>query len=258
MPESEQAGKVIRMEAAFQRTSAVSTKDLIFETPGKTGSRPLLNGISCEIARTGISVIMGANGAGKSLLLRLIAGLILPTEGELLWFGGKRFARGDIAIVFQKPVLLRRTVRANIDHALHTFDVPRQLRRQKCNELLKLGRLADIAERPARVLSGGEQQRLSLVRAMVANPKLLLLDEPTASLDPHSTAMIEELTRGAAARNIKVVLVTHDRGQAQRLADDIIFLHSGRITEHTPAEGFFIKPRTAEAKAYLDGKLLVD
>ena len=258
MHESEQDAKVIRMEAAFQRTSAVSTKDLIFETPGKPSTRPLVNGISCEISSQGITAIMGENGAGKSLFLRLIAGLISPSEGELHWFGGKRVAKGDIAIVFQKPVVLRRTVRANIEHALHTFNVPRQLRQQKCVELLELGRLTDIAERPARVLSGGEQQRLSLVRAMVANPKILLLDEPTASLDPHSTAMIEDLIKGAASRNIKVILVTHDRGQAQRLADDIVFLNAGRLTEHTPATGFFIKPRTAEAQAYLDGKLLVD
>lgn len=124
-------------------------------------------------------------------------------------------------------------------------------------ELLDLAGLRALAHRSARVLSSGEQQRLSIVRALAADPDLLLLDEPTANLDPYATRMIEALIRQAEARGVTVVLVTHDVGQARRLADDVIFLNRGRVTEQTPADNFFDEPQTAEASAYLAGRLLL-
>ncbi|MGD1877939.1 MAG: ATP-binding cassette domain-containing protein [Kiloniellaceae bacterium] len=233
----------------------VALRDVRFAVGGKT----LLDRLSLQLPPGVRSVVMGPNGAGKSLLLRLIAGLIEPTSGAITYAGrsGDAAARRRIAVVFQRPVLLRRSVAANLRHALATYGVPRGERARRLDDLLALGRLEDIAERPARVLSGGEQQRLSMVRALAAEPEMLLLDEPTASLDPQATAAIETLVGQAAAAGVKIVLVTHDRGQAQRLADEILFLHRGSLAERSDADAFFSRPNSAAAQAYLEGRLLL-
>jgi tungstate transport system ATP-binding protein len=107
------------------------------------------------------------------------------------------------------------------------------------------------------VLSGGEQQRLALARALAVEPEILFLDEPTASLDPASALAVEELVGRAHADGTKIVLVTHDLGQARRLADEVVFLHRGRVAEHTPAGAFFSRPRSAPARAFLAGEIVV-
>jgi tungstate transport system ATP-binding protein len=107
------------------------------------------------------------------------------------------------------------------------------------------------------MLSGGEQQRLALVRALAVEPEILFLDEPSASLDPTSTLAVEELIEGAHARGTAIVLVTHDLGQARRLADEVVFLHRGRLLEHTPAARFFAGPASAPARAYLAGQIVI-
>ncbi|MEO1491408.1 MAG: ATP-binding cassette domain-containing protein [Pseudomonadota bacterium] len=220
------------------------------------GETPVLRGLEMVLGATGITAMMGPNGAGKSATLRVIAGLLLPDSGAVA--GRKPHATPrEVALVFQKPVLLRRSARANLAHALATYGVPKHQRDAEVNTLLHKAGLTAQADRPARALSGGEQQRLALVRALAAQPNLLLLDEPTASLDPSATAMIEDLVRDAAARDIRVLLVTHDQGQARRLADDIIFLHEGRVVETAPAPAFFDTPTSPEARAYLAGDLLI-
>jgi len=225
----------------------------------EVGGKALVDGLSLELAPGSRSVIMGPNGAGKSLTLRLIAGLIRPSAGSITYGGRAADAAllRRIAVVFQRPVMLRRSVAANLRHALATYGVPRAERARRIEELLALGQLQDLADRPARVLSGGEQQRLSMVRALAAEPDLLLLDEPTASLDPQATAAIEALVEQASENGVKIVLVTHDRGQAQRLADEILFLHRGRLAERSAADAFFSRPNSAAAQAYLEGRLLL-
>jgi tungstate transport system ATP-binding protein len=231
----------------------VALADVGFEAMGKR----LIDGVSLRLVPGPVTCIMGPNGAGKSLLLRIIAGLIRPGAGRVSYGGAPEAAKNRIALVFQRPVLLRRSVAANLDHALKTYGVPRARRRGRIAELLELGHLEALAGRPARVLSGGEQQRLAMVRALAARPALLLLDEPAASLDPQATAAIEALVREAAADGVKVLLVTHDRDQARRLAGEVVFLHRGRIAERAPADEFFDAPQSAEAKAYLAGRLLL-
>ena len=235
----------------------VELDGVVFEAPGKAGAKRLIDGVSLTLAPGKLTCVMGPNGAGKSLLLRLIAGLIRPSGGSLRYGGAAKAGKNRIAFVFQRPVLLRRSVRANLDHALKTYGAPRAERRGRIAGLLALGQLEALAQQPARVLSGGEQQRLSMVRALAARPALLLLDEPTASLDPQATAAIEALIRQVAGEGVKVVLVTHDRDQARRMADEIVFLHHGRIAEQAPAVRFFEAPRSPEAKAYLAGRLLL-
>lgn len=218
------------------------------------GGKRLLNGLTARLPRAGITAVMGPNGAGKSLTLRAVMGLI-PVGAGSVWMHPA--VAGAVALVFQRPVLLRRSVRGNLAHALKVYGVPRRERAHRLTELLRLGGLTALADRPARALSGGEQQRVAMVRAFAAQPRLLLLDEPTASLDPQHTGAIEWLIRTAAEGGAKVVLVTHDNGQAQRLADDVLFLHHGRALEHTPRTRFFDRPVSTEARAYLSGDLLL-
>ncbi len=218
--------------------------------------RRLLDGLRFELAPRGITALMGPNGAGKSLTLRLLAGLIEPTGGAVRFAGG-RPRPCELALVFQKPVLLRRSVRANLDHALAIYGVSRRDRAARIEALLQRTDLAALADAPARRLSGGEQQRLATARALAAEPRFLMLDEPTASLDPQATAAIEALVRQAADAGVRVVIVTHDRGQAARLARDVLFLHRGRLAEAAPARRFFEAPESAQARSYLNGELLI-
>jgi tungstate transport system ATP-binding protein len=225
----------------------------------EASGRRVIDGLDLIVEEPGISAIIGPNGAGKSVLLRLMHGLIAPTSGEVLW-GGKPMDR-DIsrrqAMVFQKPVLLRRTTAANISHALGLRGISRSNRTTRIEDALKLAGLAARAATPARVLSGGEQQRLCLVRALSLEPEILLLDEPTASLDPASTLAIEQLLADAQRRGIKVILVTHDLGQAHRLAREVLFLHHGRLLEHQTTKAFFEQPQSEAARAFLAGGLVL-
>jgi len=226
----------------------------------------LLHDVSLSIGPGNRTVIMGPNGAGKSLLLRLMQGLIRPTRGRLAWrrnWDSGTGAEGGpsgappVSIVLQRPVLLRRSVAANLTHALRVLRVPRPDRSARLEELLTLGNLQDRRDQPARSLSGGEQQRLATVRALAASPEMLLLDEPTASLDPQATHAIEDLIQRSHDRGTKIVMVTHDMGQARRIADEIVFMSKGRVAEITPAESFFSRPQSEEARAYLIGRLII-
>lgn len=214
--------------------------------------RHIIKNISCRMSPRGITAIMGANGAGKSTLLKVIAGLSRLTAGHVQIH--PQFA-GKCALVFQKPILLRRSVRANLAHALRIARVAKAERRRKMRGLLDIAGLSGLESRPARSLSGGEQQRLQISRALAADPKLLLLDEPTGSLDPQATATIEALLRTTAAGGVKIVLVSHDIGQARRLADEVLFLHAGLLAERGNAPEMLERPKSKAAAAYLEGKL---
>lgn len=222
------------------------------------GGRRILDNVDLTVGGNGISVIMGPNGAGKSVLLRLLTGLLDPDAGQVSWAGSRpdRARRPSLGFVFQKPVLLRRSAIANVRYALR--GTGRSERTRRAAEALARAGLQHLADSPARLLSGGEQQRLALARALAPEPEVLLLDEPCANLDPAATAAIEKLIEDAGARGIKIVLVTHNVGQAKRLADDVTFLHDGRIVEQAPATAFFDNPASKASRAYLEGRLLID
>lgn len=216
----------------------------------------LINGIDLTLTAGPRTVIMGANGAGKSLLLRLLHGLLTPTSGCIQWGnrGLGEIVRQRQAMVFQRPVLLRRSVKANLRFAL---ELRRGAHDGRVQLLLELAGLSAVANRPARVLSAGEQQRLALVRALSLQPEVVFLDEPTASLDPASVAAIETLIQTAHMRGVKIILVTHDMGQARRLADEIVFIHHGQISEHTSGNEFFEQPQSEPARGYLEGRIVL-
>jgi len=219
------------------------------------GGRKLLDGIDLDIQDGQFTVVMGPNGAGKSLFLRLLHGLIEPSAGSIHW-GGKPQddgVRRHQSLVFQRPVLLRRSVAANLEFVLKLRG---RVDPDAVRAILRHVGLEAQAGQPARLLSGGEQQRLALARALALKPRVLFLDEPTASLDPASTDAIERLVGEANQRGTTVVFVTHDAGQARRLADEVIFLHLGRLLEQTPATRFFNRPQSSEAADYLAGRLV--
>ena len=228
-------------------------RDVCFEVSGKR----LLDGISFRADAGPRTVVLGPNGAGKSLLLRLCHGLIQPSAGTVTWAGTDiHAARRHQAMVFQRPTLLRRSAAANIRYVLGIRGIPRPQRTRLAAEALEHAGLLHLAERPARVLSGGEQQRLALARAWALRPQVLFLDEPTASLDPAATLAVEAFLDRIQQAGTKIVMTTHDLGQARRLADEVLFLHRGRLLEHAPAAEFFMHPRSKEAAAFLEGKLL--
>ncbi len=209
------------------------------------------------IAAGAPTALIGPNGSGKTTLLRLAMGLIEPTRGRVSWGGVEHTPPVRRALMFQRPVMLRRSTAGNLRYALAAAGVPRTERSKRCDELLALVGLKGLGERPARKLSGGEQQRLALARALAKEPAVLFLDEPTASLDPAATKAVEDVIRAITARGIKVVIATHDLGQARRLAGEVVLLHRGRVVESAPAETFFSNPKTIEARRFVAGELLV-
>jgi tungstate transport system ATP-binding protein len=200
------------------------------------------------------TVLIGPNGSGKTTLIKLAMGLLAPTAGRIRHAQPDRAARRH-AIVFQKPVMLRRSAGSNVAYALKAAG--RSADAATVMKLLNRVGLAALAERPARALSGGEQQRLALARALARDPELLFLDEPTASLDPAATKAVEDIVAGAAAVGVKIVMSTHDLGQARRLAGDIVFLAKGRLIEQATTERFFAAPSTPEARAFVAGELVI-
>ena len=235
-------------------TLPVLLRNVVLERAGKM----LLGPINLQLEASGRTVILGPNGAGKSLLLRLCHGLLSPTLGEVCCATLGSPTRAEVrrrqAMVFQRPVLLRRSAIANVTYALGLVGIRGQLARSRAMEALDLVGLASLAERSARVLSGGEQQRLALARAWVLQPEILFLDEPTSALDPGATQAIEAAINRFADNGTKIVMVTHNLGQARRLADHCLFLAGGRIVESAPAATFLAQPNSPEAAHFLAGE----
>jgi tungstate transport system ATP-binding protein len=217
----------------------------------------MLDRVSLILSSGAPTVLIGPNGSGKTTLLRVASGLLAPTSGRVTWDGLERVPAHRNAILFQRPAMLRRSAAANISYALASVGVPRAERARRIEELLSLVRLDGFAARPARSLSGGEQQRLALARALARDPAVLFLDEPSASLDPAAAKSIEDVVRAVAANGVKVVMSTHDLGQARRLAGEIVLLHRGRIVEQGDAADFFDHPNTEQARTFLAGELLI-
>ena len=213
--------------------------------------RHIIQPLSLEIGAGPSTIILGANGAGKSVLMRLMHGLLAPSAGRVAWSGPD--ARRKQAMVFQRPVMLRRSALANVAYAVAAAGIG-EAEKIAMEALREVG-LAHLAHRPARVLSGGEQQRLALARAWALHPEVLFLDEPTASLDPSATREIEAVIRAFDASGTKIVMATHNLGQARRLGDEVLFIHQGRLVERAPVERFFRQPGTAEAAAFIKGEL---
>ncbi|TAK52467.1 MAG: phosphate ABC transporter ATP-binding protein [Betaproteobacteria bacterium] len=238
--------------AANGRILPLALRDLRYAAGGRT----LIDRVSLQIAAGPTTLMLGANGAGKSVLMRLMHGLLAPTSGEIAWSDPDPERRRRLqAMVFQRPVLLRRSALANIVYALKVARVARAERERLAVEALESVGLLHLAHRPARVLSGGEQQRLALARAWALHPEVLFLDEPTASLDPSATREIERVIQAFDAAGTKIIMATHNLGQVRRLGDEVLFIHQGRLAERAPVEQFFSQPASPEAASFVKGEL---
>lgn len=216
----------------------------------------LVGPVDLDLAGAGVTVVMGPNGSGKTTLLRLLHGTARLTRGTIEWACDTAQARHHQAFVFQRPVMMRRSVVDNISYPLHIKGVSKAEARERASTWAARIGLGDMLERPATVLSGGEQQKLALARAMIADPKVLFLDEPSAALDGRAMREIEDILLEAVEAGTRLILSTHDFGQARRLANEVVFLLHGKVHEQSQAAPFFAGPQTTQAAAFLRGDIV--
>ena len=233
----------------------LTLENLQFKAQGQI----LLNVGSCAFDNPGCAVILGPNGAGKTLLLNIMHGLLAPSTGRVRWGHDDpdRIRKGQ-AMIFQRPVMLRRSVRANVDFALKYRGLEKNERAQRVAEALEISGLSNFQAKSARLLSFGQQQSLALARVWALRPDILFMDEATANLDPPSTFKLERLVGELKAQGVRIIMTTHDLGQAQRLGDEIVFIHGGRLLERTAGKRFFAGPQSQVAQAFLRGDLISD
>jgi tungstate transport system ATP-binding protein len=214
------------------------------------GTVTALRGVNLRVARGEFVALVGANGSGKTTLLQALHGLVTHS--------GSRAVRADAAaqvMVFQRPFVLRLSVWNNLRVALWLAGVPRAERSERAAGALQRAGLLELRDRPARALSGGQQQRLALARAWATRPSVLLLDEPTANLDPSAKREVEALLAGFSADGMTLVMSTHNLGQAKRLATRVVYLDHGEICADLPTARFFGEHLDERADRFLKGEL---
>ena len=222
------------------------------------GSIKALEDINLEAVGGKTVTLIGVNGAGKTTLLRVIAGLEEQDKGNILLDGkdisGKKL-RQIATLVFQKTVMFNRSVRGNLAFGLKIRGKKdSEIKENIDRELLAVG-LRNFEKRKARKTSGGEQQRIALARSFLLNPRILLLDEPTANLDPNNTTMIERAIAARKKEDEIIIMATHNLAQARRLADEIIHIYNGRIVERAGPDKFFDNPRSEITRKFINGEL---
>jgi tungstate transport system ATP-binding protein len=230
----------------------LSVKGALTRRRGKV----LVGPVDLDLDGQGITIILGPNGSGKTSLLRMLHGIARLNGGRIDWACDRDMARNAQAFVFQQPVMLRRSVTENIAYPLRLRGVGRSEASQRAADWAGRVGLGEMLDRQATVLSGGEKQKLALARALIAEPKLVFLDEPTASLDGRATREIEDVLTQCREAGTHLIMSTHDIGQARRLADQTVFLLNGNVHEHGPARAFFAGPQTPEAEAFLKGDIV--
>ncbi|GGE48660.1 ABC transporter ATP-binding protein [Actibacterium pelagium] len=230
----------------------LTVKDAAVRRRGKT----LIGPVDLTLGKGGVTIVVGPNGSGKTTLLRMLHGLERLADGTLDWAVPVEAARKRQAFVFQSPILMRRSVRDNLAYPLQLTGTSRSEARQTAEEWARRVGLSDALTRQAMVLSGGERQKLALARALIRDPEMVFLDEPCASLDGRATREIEEILTRAAASGTRLVMSTHDMGQARRLADDVIFMLHGKVHEIGPAAKVLEMPETAQLRAFIKGDIV--
>ncbi len=228
-------------------------KDITYEVKGAK----LIKGISLEVSSGGTTIILGHNGSGKSLLLKLLHGVITPSSGRIAWNNRTPVANQYWrTFLLQTPTFFKHTVQYNIEFVLRVAGIPANKHKSRCHQALEICGLANLSNRNTYSLSGGELQKLSLARAWVLNPSVVLLDEPTVALDPPSALGFENIIHQFKQSGTKVIMTTHDLSQAKRLADEIVFIDAGKVIEQSQAEKFFSGPQSSQAQNFISGELI--
>lgn len=218
--------------------------------------KKLVGPVSLSLAPEGFTMVIGPNGAGKTTLLRLMHGLQRCTKGHVKWAVPAAQARNRQGFVFQSPIMMRRNVADSLAYPLRLRGMSKADAQKKVAQCAGNFGLSALLENLAPLLSGGEKQKLSLARALITEPEILFLDEPCANLDGRATREIEDILQQVQARGTRLIMSTHDMGQARRLAGDVIFMMHGNVHEHASAESFFDAPTSPEAKAFLNGDIV--
>ncbi len=216
----------------------------------------LVGPVDLTLRASGVTVVIGPNGSGKTSLLKMLHGILRLHRGSVRWACGTIEAQSRQAFVFQMPVMLRRTVLENLVYPLRLLGVPKAEALRRANDWVARINLTEAQSRQATMLSGGEQQKLALARALVRKPDVLFLDEPCASLDGRAMREIEEILQRAAAQGTRIIMSTHDMGQARRLATEVVFILHGKVHEFAPAKAFFRSSGTVQARAFLNGDIV--
>ena len=220
------------------------------------GGFEALKGASLDIQEGEIIALLGPNGAGKTTLLKVLHGVDRLTSGSVSWTVPAKTVRQGQAYVFQRPIMLRRSVRANLAYPLQLLGLPKaEISARVAHWAARIGLSAEL-DVPAPRLSGGEQQKLALARALIRRPDTVFLDEPCSNLDGRSTREIEDILCDASAAGARIIMTTHDLGQARRLADRVLFLNKGQLEEQGPADRFFAAPKSPGAIAFLNGDII--
>jgi len=197
----------------------------------KIRGKVLVGPVDLTISEQGFTIVMGPNGAGKTTLLRLMHGLQRLSAGALVWNRPRAVVLDRQAFVFQSPIMMRRSVLDNIAYPLMLHGLNKGEARTRAQRIAVAFGLGDLLEQPAPVLSGGEKQKLSLARALIREPEILFLDEPCANLDGRATREIEAILKTAQNAGTRIVMSTHNMGQARRLAQDVVFMYGGKVHE---------------------------
>lgn len=216
----------------------------------------LVGPVDLELGPSGVTVVIGPNGSGKTSLLSMLHGTARCTRGNITWAVPTDQARKQQSFVFQRPIMLRRSVVENIAYPLRVRGMSKRDAFKQASHWADRVGLGAMLGRAAHVLSGGEQQKLALARALISEPEVLFLDEPCASLDGRAMREIEDILREVSASGTRLVMSTHDLGQARRLADEVLFLLHGKVHEFSAAKPFFEHPQTAQAAAFLSGDIV--
>lgn len=234
-----------------QRERAHASLIALDDVSVRFGDVQALDRVTLRVGDGEFIALVGPNGSGKTTLLRTLHGL-LRHQGKRRVSPGA----GRQAMVFQRPFVMHLSVRSSLRLALWLADVPRAQWDERISDALRRVDLRGIEQRPSRALSGGQQQRLALARAWAVKPKLLFLDEPTASLDPASKAEVEAVLSSFAAEGMTLVMSTHNLGQAKRLTSRVIYLEAGAIHADLPTKEFFTSGRLqGPAQRFLKGEM---
>lgn len=250
--------EIFVLENVSEEAKAVSVNLEIVGLQKNYRAVTALKSVSMELKGNKIIVLLGVNGAGKTTLMRILAGLEKPDRGQILFNNQNtdpKELRRISTLVFQKTAMFTMNVYQNLAFGLKIRKVPKEVIPKRISDALQAVRLIGFEKRRAKKLSGGEQQRIALARAFLLDTDVLLLDEPTANLDPNSSTIIEKVIISQKSSQRIIIMATHNLNQARRVADEIVHIHDGEVVEIAKTDDFFENPKSEISRKFINGEL---